>query len=42
MTTVSIGRIFCVPTVLTGRIISPGLLLTSMIPWLVVGESIQD
>jgi hypothetical protein len=41
MTIVNIGRILCVPTVLTGRTVSPGLLLASMIPWFAAGESIQ-
>ncbi len=42
ITIVNFGRIACAPTVLTGRTISPGLLLTSMIPWFAAGESIQD
>ena len=41
-TIVSLGRKLCVPTVLTGRTMSPVTLLTSRIPWLAAAESSQD
>ena len=37
----AIGKAKAMDLVLTGRMISPGLLFTSMIPWLADGESIQ-
>src|SRR6185369_6855902 len=42
ITTVRIGRLAWVPTVLVILTISPGLLLTSMTPWFVAGVSIHD
>jgi hypothetical protein len=38
----NLGLRICVPAVLTNRIISPGLLFTSMIPWLVAGAVTHD
>ena len=35
---VNLGRIACAPAVLTGRTMSPGVLLTSMIPWFAAGS----